>query len=392
MLFICRFVSVSTGINSVVYIEDIITILILRALLYKTHCIIRTKLEKILLCELFYWIISFCIGINNSLSDFIYQLRLTGRFYIVLLATMYCWSQNDLKKLFKIFDYVFVIHFILSFFQLYIQNVTSRDAVGGIFGIQYGYGNGASHVLIIVVLIITLFKYFNKKENIKFSVLKLTMIGILAVSIEIKSFIFEAAVIVIVMMLINKKLQIRTVILVIAAFFAISWVATYYLDTFNFDIRNIEGITSYIESGYGYNRDGIGRTDGFVRVWEECFEHDVIKLFFGYGFGAAGTLFTKNNFGTYNLEYFTYAKLFYDLGVVGLILFYTPFILGIFYSIRLLKQKRSIGVIGLLCSIFSVYWTFYGNILESDVGGYLFYTILAVAFIPPNKLEMEEIK
>lgn len=392
MLFICRFVSGSTGISAFVYIEDVITILMLIALLYKTHCTIHTKLEKIILCELFYWIISFCIGINNSITDFIYQLRLIGRFYIVLLATMYCWNINEFKKLFKFLDYVFVIHFIISIYQLYIQNVGSRDAIGGIFGVQYGYGNGASHILIIIVLIITLFNYFNKNENLKFTAIKLIMIGILAVSIEIKSFIFEAMIIVLVMLLINKKLQIRTLILIIAAFFAISWAASYYLDTFNFDIGDIDGITLYIESGYGYNREGIGRTDGFVRIWEECFEHDIVKLIFGYGFGAAGSVFTKSNFGNYNLEYFTYAKIFYDLGVIGVILFYAPFVLGMFYSIRLLRQKKNIGIIGLLCSIFSIYWTFYSNILESDVGGYLFYTILAIAFILPSKLDMAELK
>lgn len=381
MLFFCRFVSGNTGINAIVYIEDAVTIFMLILLLRKTHLSIYSKLEKLIILELVYWTISFIVGINNSIVDFIYQLRLMGRFYIVLVAALYCWNINDFKKLFKFLDYVFIVHFILSIYQLYIQNIAKRDAIGGIFGVQYGYGNGASHILIIIVLIITLFNYFNKKEDIKFTAIKIIMIGFLAVSIEIKSFIFEAILILLVMLLNNKKLQIRTIILIIVAFFAISWAASYYLNTFNFDIGNIDGITLYIESGYGYNRDGIGRTDGFARVWDECFDHDVIKLIFGYGFGAAGTAFTKNNFGNYNLEHFTYAKIFYDLGVIGLILYYAPFFLALYYSIKLLRKKINIGIIALLASVFSIYWTFYSNILESDVGGYLSYIILAIAFV-----------
>jgi hypothetical protein len=90
-------------------------------------------------------------------------------------------------------------------------------------------------------------------------------------------------------------------------------------------------------------------------------------------------------YGNLNLEYFTYAKMFYDVGIIGLIFYYLPFVLGIKRSFSLMKIDRGFGQISFIISARAIYWTFYGNIIEADVGVYLLYLLLAVAFLPTSK-------
>jgi hypothetical protein len=155
------------------------------------------------------------MGINNDIIDFIYQIRLIGRFYVIFAAAMICWDKQDYLKLFRWLDMISILHFILTLLQIYVIKVERRDAVGGIFGVVYGYGNVAGHLLLVLWFIITLYHFFEKREKVMVSFAKILMIFILALNTEVKSFIFEAIIICVLMVMLQKEMKSRTIILLL---------------------------------------------------------------------------------------------------------------------------------------------------------------------------------
>lgn len=389
-LFICRIISGFTGFMTISYVEDVITILLFVCIMKKSQAGIKHPMSIFLLLFFLYWTMSFLFSPADGAYLYIYEIRAFFRFYIVLIASYNFLNRNDFENIMNIFDKIILVHFILSEMQIFVFHATSLDAVGGVLGTIYGYANIGSHMIMALSFIITLYRYLEKKESIRWSFLKIAMVLILSVQIEIKSFIFEAAVIVVLMFCYYGKLRIRTGLIILVAVIAVPMLATYYLTNFNYDIANIEGILEYLDSGYAGNLEAIGRTDGFEKILEKCFDNKVSLAIFGFGAGSVGTENLVYMTKGMNLEYFTYAKIFFNLGFIGIILFYTPFIVAIIKAIKMRAYNSGLGMVLFAVSVFCVYWTFYGNILESDIGGYLNYPLLAMAFVTRENIESEE--
>ncbi len=337
-----------------------------------------------------YWTMSFIIGPANGAYIYIYEIRTYFKFYVVLVATYNFLNREDFEKIFDIFDKIILLHFVLSEIQIFVLHATSLDAVGGILGQAYGYANVGSHMILAITLIITLYKYLKAKEPIAWSFIKIAMILFLAVQIEIKSFIFEAGVIVVLMFCYYGRLKVRTGLIILVAMIAVPMLATYYLTNYNYDLANIDGIMEYLDSGYAGNINAVGRTDGFEKIYERCFDSSAQLALFGFGAGSAGAESLQSTITGMNLEFFTYAKIFFSLGYIGIVLYYIPFIVALIKSIKMRAFNSDLGMVLFVVSVFCIYWTFYGNILESDIGGYLNYPLLAIAFVPKEKLESEE--
>ena len=386
-LLICvRLISNIVSNNVIVYLCDIVTIAILVFSLLKSKVRV-SRMAVFFIAEAAFWLCSFLFGVSGSISAFINLFRIFVRFYIVFLACCGEMNDDDYIKLFKVFDFIIFVHFALVMFQIFVLHETNGDAVGGIFGIVFGYGNGASHALILFSTLITLYKYFTEMETIKFSLVKIAMSFTIAMLTEMKSFVFEALIILLMFMLFNRKFKIRTMIIIVMIPIAGILFAKYIGSNFNFDIFSMNSINSYLDNGYGFNIDGIGRNDGYQKVFDACFNGDITKTIFGFGFATSASDFTAEHFGNMNLGNFTYAKIFYDMGIVGTILYFIPFILCIIQGIRIRKKALNLSIFSILLGIFGIYYSFYGSLMESDFSGYFYYILMSIPFVMCNRLK-----
>ena len=99
---------------------------------------------------------------------------------------------------------------------------------------------------------------------------------------------------------------------------------------FNFNIFDLDSIYGYLNRGYGYNKDGVSRHDGYGKVIYRCIGGERRLSIFGLGFATSVSPFTETYFNNMNLGNFTYAKIFFDVGIVGSILYFTPFFICVF--------------------------------------------------------------
>ena len=88
-----------------------------------------------------------------------------------------------------------------------------------------------------------------------------------------------------------------------------------------------------------------------------------------------------------NLGNFTYAKMFYDVGIVGSILYFAPFIICIFKGLELRKYNKMVSAFCIILGILCIYLNFYGSLLESDFCGYYMYILLALPFILDKRIQ-----
>lgn len=381
LLFTVRFIINIFGITYIAYICDIVNILMLFLMIKGNKKNKVSNMIYFFLLQLAYWIINYLCGSMTSLSLFFVMIRELVRFYIIFLAAGISLEREDYNKIFKIFDITIFIHAFLILIQLYILKERNIDAVGGIFGISYGYGNSTSHVFLIITLIITLYKYFDKKEKTYFSIIKIVVILAIGMMTEMKSIIYEVAIIVLLFFALNKRISFKHFILICSFLGIVLGFSNYINKYFNFNIFSIDEINGYIDSGYASNINGIGRTDGYEKVYKICFDNRKSKIWLGYGLGAATSSKTKAFYPEMNLEYFTYAKMFYDTGIIGSIFYFMFFVICLIKAIKASKIDKQLSILVTAMAVIGIYFSFYSAVMESDFSGYMIYMLLAIPYM-----------
>lgn len=380
LLFTVRFIISISNFKYIAYISDVVTIF-MGILIIKHYK--KNKINFIILyfiLNVIFWILSFICNERSTILLFLTMIREIGRFYIIFLAAQVCLKKQEYEKIFKIFDIVIFVHFVFILIQLYVIKVQKIDSVGGIFGIQYGYGNSSSHALCIFSLVISLYKYFKEEEPLHKFIIKLGIILTIGMLTEMKALIFEMVVIIILFFLFNMKIKIKNLIFISCLTVATLFFMSYIEKIYNINIFSISKINSYINSGYGNSRDGIGRIGGYEYVYNKCFEQKIFPTIIGYGFGASTSQYTYELYGAINLEYFTYAKMFYDTGIIGTILYFGFFVFCLICGVKILKRDKLLGTFEIVLTIMSIYFNFYSAIMESDFCGYMMYILLAMPF------------
>lgn len=381
LLFTIRFIISVTKIDKLSIICDIVLISISVMLVYHYS---QKKVPQIAIyvcINIIFFIFSFVYGSRTNIINFFYMFREFFRVYIFFLAVQVAFTKEDFEKVFLLFDIVTVIHFIMVLIQLFIFKVPNGDYVGGIFGIVYGYGNSASHALLLLITMITMYKYFSGIENFKISILKMIMVFSIGMLTEMKSIIFEIFLIIALFIILEKRIKLKNILIILVLMLMSISFVKYMEQRFNFNILSFESINKYLNSGYGNNTDGIGRTNGLSKIYELCFKNNKIKLFFGYGLGSATSAVTNNLYGNINLEYFTYAKLFYEIGLIGLIIYFGFYLICIMEAIKMKSQYMQLSILAISACIIGIYLNFYGSFMESDFSGYFMYMMFALPFV-----------
>lgn len=82
--------------------------------------------------------------------------------------------------------------------------------------------------------------------------------------------------------------------------------------------------------------------------------------------------------------------MFYDVGIIGSILYFIPFIACIIQGVKLRKTDKRISTFCVIFGIICVYLNFYGSHMESDFTGYLYYIMLSFPLVIRKEVMQNE--
>lgn len=356
----------------------------------------KIKAQKFLLL-IIVMLVTSAIGLllnNGSIILYVWGLRNIGRMFIFWINCIVLLDYNGLIKIFYAMIVSYCVNFVISMYQYFVQGLFA-DNLGGIFGTITGANLYTMDFLSIVSFFI-LICYLQKQISI------IKMLGILCLAMiiaplaELKAFFFVFAVMLLAILVVQKRMNFRIAILLIVAFggllVAIKVLEQVFPDSV--DILSIEGAMEYLEGNdeYGYSGGGdLSRTGAIPTLYEMFFSDDFIKNLFGFGLGSTETsgyeIFNSSFYEKYEYLHYTWffdAMLYLETGVIGLIEF-AAFYTGIaIYAKNRLKefsgQKYSFICLGCVMGLYAIFSAIYNASLRVE-SGYLLYFIIAVPFI-----------
>lgn len=370
-----------TSVTQLIYLTDLISILLLGIVLFKKRKTSTNKLMLIICFNVVYWFISYIGGSLATITEFVMQVRTLIRPLIFLIAIVECFELKDILKYFKYVDILFVIHCICIVVQRLVLDINIGDYIGGLFGVRFGYGNVVNHFFLLVIGIKTSIDVINNKKSNLWEYIKLILIIIMGLLTEMKSIIFELVFVILILLIFMKISYLKKVSLIFITIVLMVIFGYFLGQMYDFSIFDIESIMKYLSGGYAGNNQGIGRFDGFEKINELFFNNDILLNVFGGGFATGTSNVFNANYPDLNIGNFTYAKMFLDCGILGCALYYILPLWTFGLSIKQIKYNRSLAMFSIFMSIFIIYFTFYGNLMESDFCGYYGFALLSIPFL-----------
>ena len=205
ILLIKMFITMFGFPNSAMYLTDIINILafiiaIGKKLKEKQTLDIKIPL-KFLIALLVFSVIGLIIN-GQRIALFVWGLRNTYRGFVFLYSCIVLLDKDDINKIFKIFNIVFVFNIILCTYQYFVLHLY-QDFIGGTFGIEFS-ANAYMNVYSVIMFTYSLIKYLNKNKPLSYLLMiSMGTLYIAALS-ELKVFFLEFIIIIVLGILLSR--------------------------------------------------------------------------------------------------------------------------------------------------------------------------------------------
>ena len=320
---------------------------------------------------------------------YLWGVRNNFRFFVTFLAVAMFLKSKDVEYYFKVFDIFFWINMAVTLVQFFALGVDG-DQLGGVFGTQTG-ANGYSIIFFVVVLTRSLLFYLDKKEPLRLFLLKSAVALLIAALAEIK-FFFIAYILIVGLAILFTNFTWRKFWVVVGSFAAVAGFAALLILVFpeSENFLTWDFILEYAGSDKGYTSDGDLNRLNAIRIINEEWLRDGWQQLFGLGLGNCDYanfdfLLTPffENYGDMHYHWFSYAFLYLETGWIGLIFYFSFFILIYFQTRKL--EKKSDGkvknyccmsrILTLFCMLLSVH-----NVALRTEAGYIMFFALAVPF------------
>lgn len=368
------------------YICDICMILIFVVVRLKPFVYFYKTYKYIFYSICFLLFVCIVSAICNAvpLQLFVWGFRNTFRGIMYLLLLVYCFSYDDILKIFAKLYIIQFLNLILALYQFFILH-HEMDGVGGIFG----YGNGAG-VNIFNALLVSYYinMYLENRCSVRkvlFSILSSLIIA--AIAEEKITFIFIA--IILVVSIIINKFSLKKIVIAVTGgtgLFVGLNVLKYYYPLMYEKLVNISDAISYLKTTYevGYRLPRIG---SFSIIDNMFFGESIFHSLFGIGFGNAETSnfsFLQsdfyNRYGDLNYRWFIHQWTYIETGIIGFISYLMIFCIILFSLFHLLKYHKDTIVNPLIitsisttfCCVISIW---YNAMLKSDMSYLAFFSI-----------------
>lgn len=385
----------------VAYVLDLFNIILI------SYVIVNGKMIKYRNSRVGLWIILsfFCstviglIAVEGSPILYIWGFRNIFRYYAYFISCIALLDISDILEIIPKFKKIYIINFFICLVELGLGY--SGDNIGGIFGTQRGY-NGYLNFFMIVISAIYVTEYLEKKIGLMQTMIAIMSCFFLMAIAELKVYLFELPVIILIGML-NAKFSFRKIIIIMLGVCGIAVgisMLGHYFESSGLDFFTSDAITKYM-GDRGYTNSGdLSRMNAVSQLYERFLNGNLLGTLFGIGLGnasySAAFSFFNSRFYLLNqalhYQWFTDAIIFIETGTVGLML-YELFFIRIFtysrkinkriangYSNDISQQLRCVvqvaGITAILCIINSVY----NSALNMDAG-YMAFFVFAVPAI-----------
>lgn len=378
--------------NLIGYLIDII-IIILVILNIKKVFFNKIKIYKIYLIWITIFFI-FCLCVlaikQQNILLFLWGVRNNFRFLIFLLLCGLCLEISDIDKIFNILKTLLWINILICSYQFFIQGFKG-DYCGGLFGVEQGC-NGYMNILLIIVTIISVVRYILKKGKLSNCLLVLAGSCYIAALSELKIYIFEL-ILILLLSLFLTKFSLKKIVLVIVGCLGIILAAKLmiiYNPEWN-QFFSIEEILESVTRKSGYSGAGdLNRFTG-ISTLSEMFFYKKIDLFIGRGLGSCEyssfSFLISDFYNSYSYLHYTwfYATfLFIECGYMGIIFILGIYFISFFYCKKMKNKKNTSSydyyVISQVFSICCIFLIFYNISLRNDIA-YIAYFLIAIPII-----------
>lgn len=375
------------------YIGDVLNIFTFILALFNNRN--KSKIKII-----YVWMILFTIlGVFSALINFespillFWGIKNNVRFFTFFYSVVTFFKIEDIKRVksgIKILFFISVpLCTIERFFISYPSGTIIGDMVGGVFW-NYSGCNTPLNVIISLFMLDVTDRYYSGKSTTKYFILVCCLSFYMAALAELKIFLVEFIVIVL-MITVWNRMSIKNILKLIVLALIFSSFITYFIEvnqTSNEYANNytLEGFLDYAirDSGYTGEND-LNRLTGITTISNSVFKDNYIFKLIGVGLGNAEytNYFVSSFFYRYenlNYQWFHDIWMYIETGWIGIILFCLIFITAYKSSNKFLKNteyNNYVKVAILLMAILFIY-----NIsLRSETSGFVLYMILAIPYI-----------
>ncbi len=375
------------------YILDITWFLLLMTMLFKKKqhisreaCILKRFIIMFFVLTVIVYLFNF-----QSIFYYLWSFRNNFRGYVIFMAAVYYFNQDDISDIFKFLNLMFYTNTIIMVIQFGVLGY-KQDNLGGIFGVETGC-NAYINIFFCIILVINYVAYFRKEINLGSFIFKACILLILSGMAELKFFYIEFVVLIVVGFFVVKG-QIKKLLICVGGILILSLGLNTIRSVFPDIEMGVMELIDYATSTKGYTSSGdLNRLFFFSQV-DSLFLTTPLLRIFGLGLGncdyATGISFLTSPFAEMYQDRLHYgwmstAFMYLEAGYMGLIFLFGFFILICIFCY--VKHKRESNVqskdyysIGFLLGIVAIMNGFYNISLRIE-SCYIIYLLLAVPFI-----------
>ena len=318
---------------------------------------------------------------------FLWGVRNHFRMYAAFFAFATFLSESDAEEYFRLFDRLFWINQVVSLVQFAFLG-KEGDYLGGIFGVEKG-GNGYTNIFFCIVLTKSIVCYLCKKESLSACAAKFVAAMVVAALAELKFFFVEAALILVLAVLLTDFSWRKVLIIAGGAagiFAGAALLVVIFPDFAGFFTGR--WFWSNAISGAGYTSSGDMNRLNAIAVSNELFLKNGWLRLFGLGLGNCDTSAHQflntpffERYGDLHYTWLSYAMMYLECGWIGL-LFYFGFFGLVYAKIGKIGQSGSTPVkchcwIARIMAVLCVVISIYNSSLRTEAG-YMAYFVMAI--------------
>lgn len=331
----------------------------------------------------------FWIPKHNSILLLSWGARNTFRPMIFFLAYIFFMDMESSYKLLGKIDVLLSINFLLCIFQFFVLGY-SGDNIGGGFGMISGC-NAPLNVLLIIDSTYTIVRFMDKRINFMRVLLCIGMCVVMAGMAELKVYVIEILIIVLLTVAISRNV-IKKLLIVVAGIILAQgciWMIETLIPGWE-GFFTLENMYNMVTSESGYTNSGdLNRFTSISTLNRLFFEGKVNLIGMGLGNCEFSDSFSFLNstffyqYGYLHYSWFSVAKIFLELGWFGIVFHIAIWGYTLVIALKKKKDNLLIAVFVVVISAMSIFLFIYNSTMNLDAS-YLMYASMAMIYIEFN--------
>lgn len=383
----------------ITYTADLAWLILAFAMFFRKSTTVKKMLLPLMAVVLGFFVYTLVIYLFRFQSPlyYLWGARNNFRYYIFFFAVVFFITQEDVKTIFRFLDVLFWINAVVILIQ-YFAFGYEQDYLGGIFGVSKGC-NAYTIIFLCIIIGASLLRYMDKQESTWLCFSKCAVSLLISVIAELKVF-FVFFLIILAVASVLSRFSWRKVMLIAVCAILLFIGVSLLVQVFKWDeFSSLEGIWKLATQENYSSAQTVNRLSAIPTLARTILNRlDERILGLGLGNCDASTFDFLNTpfhqrYSYLRYTWFSCARLFLEVGYIGLAFYIGFFVLCIFLIWRYLK--RGVGnkfnhKLGIIMAVLCIILMFYNSSLHTE-SGYMAYFVLALPFLPSVSEGVEQI-